>query len=459
MPSATAQFEVRAAKRKQKSEATTTTNTVAERCEAQLARIPSAKTAAASLEALGRVALDTKGCGDVECYAEALRRLQAQLVNYRANFTAPAHDEDEEIVLLAKTAQALAIAGCADEAMFSALADAVRASLAARAPTKSACEVARAGLGLAAVSAAHGVWAALSKRSGSKGSSSGACEPWADDALEALWRDAASQKKVRASVCEGDDAWPPSFADETKPLVIDLGCGVGASTLTYALVTTEYNVIGSSAHAHTLAYARGVAARRGLTARCAFVSREASEVLQWARHAYPGSVEAVLIQFPTPYALGDDARVKSKFLANSKVLGLAAKLQPRLVYFASNVEDVAVTMRADYARIAGENAEAVLDQGDATADTDRAATMPPRTQKWVASGGARAEGPGWLAASPLPRRVRSETEAHHELIRWPIHRCAFRHKQRPQETAVNSAVNSAEKPASKKRPRKTSNSA
>ena len=53
------------------------------------------------------------------------------------------------------------------------------------------------------------------------------------------------------------------------------------------------------------------------------------------------------------------------------------------------------------------------------------ADAPLRVQRWVALGGARARGRGWLRHSVLPAPVRTETEAYYEAEGKPIHRFAF----------------------------------
>lgn len=51
--------------------------------------------------------------------------------------------------------------------------------------------------------------------------------------------------------------------------------------------------------------------------------------------------------------------------------------------------------------------------------------LQKRAEKWILSRGARARGPGWLTASPLPSVARTETEAMCEHYGRPVHRTLF----------------------------------
>ena len=65
---------------------------------------------------------------------------------------------------------------------------------------------------------------------------------------------------------------------------------------------------------------------------------------------------------------------------------------------------------------------------DSSATSDNAQEsklLQKRAEKWILSGGARARGPGWLTASPLPSVARTETEAMCEHYGRPVHRTLF----------------------------------
>ena len=65
---------------------------------------------------------------------------------------------------------------------------------------------------------------------------------------------------------------------------------------------------------------------------------------------------------------------------------------------------------------------------DSSATSDNAQEsklLQKRAEKWILSGGARARGPGWLSASPLPSVARTETEAMCEHYGKAVHRTLF----------------------------------
>ena len=111
------------------------------------------------------------------------------------------------------------------------------------------------------------------------------------------------------------------------------------------------------------------------------------------------------------------------------------------LYVSSNVEDVAIEMRAAVERAARGRLRAVgaseLLQPSASAERGETAAADPRTvfadlpigtlrqAKHAQRGGERAHGAGWLPASPLPRRARSETEVLCGLEGKPVFRCLF----------------------------------
>ena len=99
-----------------------------------------------------------------------------------------------------------------------------------------------------------------------------------------------------------------AFADPSLPLVVDLGCGFGTSLLgllEHGLSGIgACNVLGCDASAAKMAFASGIAARRGQAPRAAFVTSSASEVVAWLGREHEGRLGGVLVQFPTPFAVG-----------------------------------------------------------------------------------------------------------------------------------------------------------
>ncbi|KAJ1460032.1 hypothetical protein M885DRAFT_613131 [Pelagophyceae sp. CCMP2097] len=328
---------------------------------------------------------------------------------------------------LSRLARALALAGCGDSLIFEALADKIVTDAKRRPRTEAdvaALPEVRALLGLAGVDAKHSCWKALG----------GYLAPWSTEALDALWTYSAAQKKVSKSE-DSACPWPPAFADDTLPLVVDVGSGFGASCVSFALHSGKYNVLGCDRATHALHYGAGLAKRRGLEGRCQFVAKDGTEVLEYVREVYlkrGGSVAFLLVQFPTPFALdgGKNAQLPTangKFMANDRLFrGLeAVASKGTLIFFQSNTEDVAVTMRQRFEALVKKDTFAAVTESEVPEDGEEE-ELALRTLKWIDAGGARAKGPGWLQSSPLPNEVRTETEAHYEQLRKPIHRCAFK---------------------------------
>ena len=392
------------------------------------------------VERLARFAVEAMRSSDAAAWSSSLELLRDAVA-----------DDDRLTdggVALANASMLLALAGCVDVALFAALARAV----ALRAPSLSAGEKseARTALGVADVHAPD-TFAALGGGE--------APRLWAMESLVRLWQYSKTVPKALHISTAGevrDDQWPPRFADPTLPLLVDVGCGFGASALAFAATQPGYNVIGCDRARHAMAYAKSVTARstletRGvaLSERCAFVVADGLEVLRWVREAYAGECKWVLLQFPTPYALqqeesggggktrkiGKNSQLppsakSGRFMCNDRLLKVVLQVVAPggTIAFASNVEDVGVTVRASVARLGKQRVEMVVDAAAADDDDEEEdeTALPLRTQRWVALGGARARGHGWLKQSVLPAPVRTETEACYETEAKPIHRFAFR---------------------------------
>ena len=253
--------------------------------------------------------------------------------------------------------------------------------------------------------------------------------------------------------------WDAVFADPTRKLVVDVGCGMGVSALGLSSldgnskITTaidhdwsSYNYVGVDLSQIGIGYAKGITRRWGIEERTAFVVDSAENLLEHAKQ-YTGPIELVMIQFPTPYRLipsptgtalndsnddvikGGNSQLPTSavdgFMVTPYLLKLAADLlqgsdgkpSGKLI-LQSNCEDVAVWMRdvainqAGFEIVRLEN-EVETIQG----------TPTRRTMNWIAMGGERALGPGWSSEPLLPRKGRTETEIACILNNTPVHRC------------------------------------
>lgn len=246
-------------------------------------------------------------------------------------------------------------------------------------------------------------------------------------------------------------SWSLLFDDPSRPLVIDVGCGMGLSLLglssieapineTIPLDWGECNFVGVDLSSLSTNYAKGIAHRWALSGKLAFVVDTADHFLEVAA-SYPGKVQSILIQFPTPFrqtsfadvdaycsiaGYGNSQLPKSAnegFMVTQCVLQRAAALlkdsEGELI-LQSNCEDVAIWMRKaaeQKAGFAAKNASITV--------TEVSGVPTQRTVNWIASGGQRASGHGWFDCPILPPVGRTETEIACVLNGKPVHRCVL----------------------------------
>lgn len=269
------------------------------------------------------------------------------------------------------------------------------------------------------------------------------------------------------------------------PVLVDLGCGFGVCPLGLAahaaseagaagrgdaaaprspvddFLRAQPLLVGCDLNGAAVAYAAAIALRLGLGSRVAFAGLSAMEGLQWAAAAAEGGSAplGVLVNFPTPFSWQPDEQGGAEqpaargngqlptredgFMAGEQLLSAAVEAvaatggrsggaAASFLYLSTNVEDVAVHMRAQVEAAARGRLRA-LSQAELlrpAADGDgasaaRVGAPPLRQAKYAQRGGARAAGCGWLEASPFPRRARTETEALCELEGKPVFRCLF----------------------------------
>jgi hypothetical protein len=237
--------------------------------------------------------------------------------------------------------------------------------------------------------------------------------------------------------------WGFMFADPTRPLVVDVGCGMGLSLLGLASLDRdgEYgsfpwlqgcNFVGVDLSSAAIGFAQGISARWNLD-RLVFVVTSSEDLLLDLQH-YAGPVRKILIQFPTPYRLAtakegagnaqlpsiDGFMVTKNLLTLSRSLLLKSPDIESSLLIQSNCEDVAVWM-SDLA--CSDNMFEVVMQ-ERSVQTAGAGTQ--RTRNWIEQEGKRAVGPGWCASPVLPRRGQTETEAACDLNGTPVHRLVLK---------------------------------
>ena len=272
-----------------------------------------------------------------------------------------------------------------------------------------------------------------------------------------LWRFAARQTKVKPSMEPDMDCLSTEHCEfenpETRPLVVDVGCGMGVSLLGLATLTRrevdegirrnylprflDSNFLGGDLSPLLVNYSRQMSNRWGISSRIQFVCRSAEHLVD-SLESYPGPLGLIMIQFPTPYRfnqkgegsnsnqqLPDD--ISSGFMVTPRLIQKISKVLAKKggkLLFQTNCEDVAVTIRHMVEK------DTPLTCVSVYPSLEKAAIgkdLPQRTRDWIQAGGERAVGQGWSCTPLLPRRGQTETEVACELQGTPVHRCLFEH--------------------------------
>ena len=270
--------------------------------------------------------------------------------------------------------------------------------------------------------------------------------------------------------------WREIFDDPTRPLVIDIGCGMGISILGLATLQgkgidfdnndidlnwSDCNFLGADLSRLAIGFGTSILHRWNLKGRLHFEVSSAQDILEKVCQSYPGDVKMIMIQFPTPFRMnqGDDpigngcreqkiihvpddevrelASVVNQgnqqlptnafdgFMVTTQLLDAAYNLLQKSsgkLLLQSNCEDVAVLMR----NMAVEN---VGFQSFRTpfpvqfGEVNCNIRIPRRTEQWIALGGERAEGNNWSSKSFIPAKGATETEISCILNATPVHRC------------------------------------
>jgi hypothetical protein len=244
--------------------------------------------------------------------------------------------------------------------------------------------------------------------------------------------------------------WNSMFADPKRPLVVDVGCGMGVSLLGLArskesnkilLNTTKWedcNFVGVDLGGLGIGYARGLSHRWGVSDRLQFVVDSAEHALSQLE-SYPGPVQLCLVQFPTPYQLNRTKNGNSQlpisandgFMVSQNLLLLVKDcIGEGKVLLQSNCEDVAIYMKTIACRVGLETFDYESQATEAKAPT----RIPQRTLDWIALSNPEIRATpgqgGWSRGPLLHREGQTETEVACELNSTPVHRCVLRQNTR-----------------------------
>jgi SAM-dependent methyltransferase len=279
-----------------------------------------------------------------------------------------------------------------------------------------------------------------------------------------LWRFSARQTKANvnkmkagASLTLASDAnsidWLSRFKDPSRPLVLDIGCGLGVSLIGLASVShraspgdivdqpclngvawKDCNFLGGDLSLLGVRFGQGIAARWQIDGHLQYTLAAAEDLVDQVDRLYPGKVALIMIQFPSPYRLKESGNTQlpstseSGFMVTEALMQRVATLVRRSngrVMLQSNCEDVAVTMH-DMGQATGLSAVPIADPVLTVDDLPRNQRTPQRTEEWIRLGGHRALGTPWSRVSLLPKGYATETEASCAVHETPVHRCLLR---------------------------------
>ncbi|KAL9183665.1 hypothetical protein ACHAXT_004521 [Thalassiosira profunda] len=269
------------------------------------------------------------------------------------------------------------------------------------------------------------------------------------------------QKKVSLSeLPEGRERiiWERFFCDPSKPLVVDIGCGMGGSLLGLSSLSDgddcnpgvnalqmnwpELNYAGADLNPAYCNFGNGIVSRdTQRKGRVHSFCLSAGEFLS-ALRSYPGGCQLVMMLFPTPFRLGadnDDGYLPSKdseqFMVSKNVLALISILlaanpegKGRFL-FQSNCEDVAVHV-AEVCQSTMDRIPCKHPVQDAQLQYKKG-NVPLRTARWLEAtpGSKRAEGAMFSSTPLLPSAGFPEAEVQCNVEGTAVHRCLFQSKR------------------------------
>jgi SAM-dependent methyltransferase len=241
--------------------------------------------------------------------------------------------------------------------------------------------------------------------------------------------------------------WIDKLDDPSRPLIVDVGSGMGVSLLGLATLDNDgtssmkatnplsnldfsnHNFVGADLGQILVGYSQGIASRWELSDRVQFAYESAENLLD-ELGTYPGDVAMIMIQFPTPFRLAEEndgnaqlpSDASSGFMVSLELLRKASDILRKsggFLLLQSNCEDVAVEMR----RMAMDEIGMIcLSAPFPVVHPEIGNHLPQRTTKWIEQGGERAAGPEWSSKPLLPRKGQTETEVACDLNQTPVHR-------------------------------------
>ena len=246
--------------------------------------------------------------------------------------------------------------------------------------------------------------------------------------------------------------WTNMYTDPTRPLVVDIGCGMGLSLLGIASTAANEaetwhawencNFFGVDLNSLAVGYAQGLSKRWDLEESLQFVVDTAEHALEAILSTYPGPVAQILIQFPTPFRLLPKESTNVEYQGNTqlpkdsedgfmvsrtllRLVGQVLEKSSGTLLLQSNCEDVALHMYETAIQKSG--IVGILSK-DPRWEMPQQTTQ--RTETWLAGQTGpeiqRAKGSTWWNSPVLSTTCQTETEIACSLNGTPVHRCLLK---------------------------------
>jgi len=273
-----------------------------------------------------------------------------------------------------------------------------------------------------------------------------------------LWRFSSRQKKVEIDNegnGKGKDAinWQDEFQDTNKPLVVDIGSGMGTCILGLASTSanihdklpiewSQCNYAGVDLNQALVRFGNGIAsrwpdARKG---RVKFFCCPADDFLSNLK-SYHGRSTLIMVNFPSPYRLDASERGNlqlpsaENFMVTSKLFELISVLaandtNERYFMFQTKCEDVAVYLKNECLSNGMEGITAGYKAVENIDNIYSQKSVPKRVKEWlrIEPLAERAEGNLFWSQPILPLDCLPETEVQCLSENKAVHRCLLKYK-------------------------------
>ena len=283
-----------------------------------------------------------------------------------------------------------------------------------------------------------------------------------------LWRFSSRQKKISPAeyALKSHDNmttrsinWSEIFKNTNKPLVVDIGSGMGASLLNLSTLVSEdsktkelkidwpsCNFAGADLNQSFVNFGNGIISRDTTSqrkGRVHFFPLSAEDFLE-SIHTYPGGLALVMISFPSPYRLevsetGNSqlpSQYSNHFMVTNKVLVQVDRLLSRsnhigmngIFVFQTKCEDIAVYVKNECLSMT--NMKCVSCKypvKDIEIEYSKSGRRQKRVDEWLKTSPAeRAEGTVYSSRPFLPKSCLPETEVQCIHDKTIVHRLIFK---------------------------------